>query len=133
MPGQGRDPRITTLAVVTLGLAALALLAPFGHSEYPVSNVGWLLGIAAAIEGLHSLRRSTAASRRQATSGAVISMMIALFLINAPFVAAQALRFLVAGWFLLDVIRNVVTALRNTSQEERRLALASAIGNAAVV
>ena len=57
---------ITTLAIVTMSLALLALLVPFGASEYPLSNVGWLLGIAAGIEALHSLRRSTAASRRQA-------------------------------------------------------------------
>ncbi len=95
MPNRPR--RITMLAIVTMSLALLALLVPFGASEYPVSNVGWLLGIAAGIEALHGLRRSTAASRRQATTGAVISMMIALFLINAPFVAAHALRLLVAG------------------------------------
>ena len=32
----------------------------------------------------------------------MISMAIALFLINAPFVAAQALRLVIAGWFAID-------------------------------
>ena len=32
-------------------------------------------------------------------------MVIALFLINAPFVAAEALRYLVAGWFAIDAVR----------------------------
>jgi len=124
---------ITTLAVVTIGLALLTLLVPFGASEYPLSNVGWLLAIAAGIEALHGLRRSTAASRRQATSGAVISMMIALFLINAPFVAARALRILVAGWFGLDAFRNTIGALRRPRGQERRLAIAAVLGNAVVV
>src|SRR5262245_14442666 len=133
MPGHLRDLRISTLAVVTLGLAALALLTPFGHSEHPVSNVGWLLAIAAAIEGLHGLRRSTADSRRQANNGAVISMAIALFLISAPYVASQALRLLVAVWFGLDVLRHVGAAIRHPQPEQRRLDLAAALGNAAVV
>jgi calcineurin-like phosphoesterase family protein len=133
MPGRLRDLRITTLAVVTLGLAALALLTPFGHSEHPVSSVGWLLAIAAAIEGLHGLRRSTVDSRRQANNGAVISMMIALFLINAPYVASQALRFLVAAWFGLDLLRHAVAAVRHRRLEQRRLDLAAALGNATVV
>jgi len=128
-----RARRITTLAIVTMSLALLALLMPFGASEYPLSNVGWLLGIAAAIEALHSLRRSTAASRRQGTSGAVISMMIALFLINAPFVAAYALRLLIAGWFGLDALRNAIGAVRQPRREERRLLILSALGNAAVL
>ena len=124
---------ITTLAIVTMSLALLALLVPFGASEYPLSNVGWLLGIAAGIEALHGLRRATAASRRQATTGAVISMMIALFLINAPFVAAHALRLLVAGWFGLDALRNAIGAVRRPRREERRLSIVAALGNAAVL
>src|SRR5262245_52209697 len=85
-----RPARVTTLAAVTLGLALLALATPISRAEFPAARVGGLLGIAAAIEVLHALRRSTAAARRQATVGAVISMLIALFLINAPFVATEA-------------------------------------------
>src|SRR5262245_28701689 len=105
------ERRVTVLAVVTLALAALALLTPFGAEEGPASTVGWLLAGAAAIEALHGLRRSTVAARRQATIGAVISMLIALFLINASYVAPRALRILVAGWFGLDAIRYAIDAL----------------------
>ena len=76
--------RITSLAAVTLALGVLALAAPLGESEYPASRIGALLALAAIIEALHSLRRSTAAARRDATVSAIISMAIALFLINAP-------------------------------------------------
>ena len=94
-----RRRRVTSLAVVTLALGLLALATPLGGAEYPASRIGALLALAAGIEVLHALRRSTAAARRKGTIGAVISMAIALFLINAPFVAAQALRLVIAGWF----------------------------------
>jgi uncharacterized membrane protein HdeD (DUF308 family) len=127
-----RQARITALAVVTLGLALLAVLAPVSHALFPASRVGGLLAIAAGIEVLHAMRRSTAAARRQATIGAVISMTIALFLINAPFVAAQALRFLVAGWFAVDAVRYTVGAFRRLDRTERPLSALAAVGNLVV-
>jgi uncharacterized membrane protein HdeD (DUF308 family) len=124
---------ITTLAVVTTGLAVLALVTPLTHTEFPESSVGGLLALAAGIEVLHGLRRSTAAARRQATVGALISMVIALFLINAPLVAARALRLLVAGWFAVDAVRYAVAAVRAPNRRERWLAVIAALGNATVV
>ncbi|HET7220690.1 MAG TPA: metallophosphoesterase [Vicinamibacterales bacterium] len=129
----GQRAQVTMLAAVTAGLALLALLTPFGPAEFPAARVGILLGFAAAIELVHGLRRSTAAARRQATSGAVISMAIALLLINAPFVAAAAMRVLVAGWFAIDAGRNAIAILRRHDRHERRLAALAALGNAAVV
>jgi hypothetical protein len=128
-----RQNRITTLAALTAGLALLALFAPLGRAEYPVARVGLLLGVAAAIELIHGLRRSTAAARRQATSGAVISMAIALLLFNAPYVAAAAMRVLVAGWFAIDAGRNAIAMLRRHDRRERTLAALAAAGNLAVV
>jgi uncharacterized membrane protein HdeD (DUF308 family) len=127
-----RPARVTTLAAVTLGLALLALATPISRAEFPAARVGGLLGVAAAIEVLHALRRSTAAARRQATIGAVISMLIALFLINAPFVAADALRLLVAGWFALDAGRYAVRVFHKATSTERTLSALAALGNGAV-
>ena len=140
-----RPPR--ALAVVTFVLGLLALAAPIGRSAFPTSRVGWLLAFAAAIEMLHAMRRSNVAARRRAALGALISMAIALFLINAPFVAGQALRWLVAGWFGIDALRHAIGAVRRTaepapaklgepsppSEGERRNSLLSALGNALVV
>ena len=120
------------LAAVTLGLALLAIATPFTRAQYPASRVGGLLAIAAAIEVVHGLRRSTIAARRQATVGAVISMAIALFLINAPFVAAEGLRLLVAGWFGVDALRYAIAIVRRSDRRERMLALLACCGNAAV-
>jgi uncharacterized membrane protein HdeD (DUF308 family) len=85
-----RRVTVTSLALVTLGLGLLALVTPLTPAESPATRVGGLLALAACIEALHALRRSTGAARRRATIGAVISMTIALFLINAPFVAGAA-------------------------------------------
>ncbi len=73
------------------------------------------------------------AARRRAALGALISMAIALFLINAPFVASQALRVLTAGWFGIDGVRNAIAAVRQTDAIERRNSMLSALGNALVV
>jgi uncharacterized membrane protein HdeD (DUF308 family)/3',5'-cyclic AMP phosphodiesterase CpdA len=126
-----RPPR--ALAIVTFVLGLLALAAPIGRSAFPTSRVGWLLAFAAAIEMLHAMRRSEVAARRRAALGALISMAIALFLINAPFVASQALRLLIAGWFGIDGVRNAIAAVRQTDAIERRNSMLSALGNALVV
>ena len=127
-----RPGRAPALAVVTLGLALLALAAPLGRAEFPTPRVGWLLAFASAIEMLHAMRRSEASARRRAAVGAIISMAIALFLINAPFVASQALRWLIAGWFGVDGVRHAIGAARRSDANERRHAILSALGNGAV-
>lgn len=124
---------ITGLTAVTLGLGLLALATPFTRAESPASRVGWLLGFAAAIEALHAFRRSTSAARRQGTGGALISLIIALFLINAPLVAAHALRLLVAGWFALDAIRYAIGAARAVNRTDKIWKALGALGNIAVV
>jgi uncharacterized membrane protein HdeD (DUF308 family)/3',5'-cyclic AMP phosphodiesterase CpdA len=127
-----RRPTVTGLGVVTMVLALFALIAPF-RAELPTGRVGFLLAFAALIEVLHAQRRSTAPARRRGTTGAVLSMIIALFLINAPFVAAQALRFAVAAWFGVDAIRYVVGVVRRTDPSPRSVSMLAALGNAAVV
>ena len=52
----------------------------------------------------------------------MISMAIALFLINAPFLAAQALRVVIAGWFSIDAIRCIVAVVRSRESRERSTA-----------
>ena len=125
--------RITSLAAVTLALGVLALAAPLGESEYPAARIGALLALAAIIEALHSLRRSTAAARRQATVSAIISMAIALFLINAPLLAGQALRLVIAGWFGFDAVRYAIDLLRSDERKQRSVTGLAALGNLAVV
>ena len=125
--------RITSLAAVTLALGVLALAAPLGESEYPAARIGALLALAAIIEALHSLRRSTAAARREATVSAIISMAIALFLINAPLLAGQALRLVIAGWFGFDAVRYAIDLLRRDERKQPSVTGLAALANLAVV
>ncbi len=129
---ESRGTGLTGLAAAMLGLALLALATPLSGTETPIVRVGWLLAVAAGIEGLHAQRRATPAARRHATGGAVISMVIALFLINAPFVAAKALRFLVGGWFALDAVRGAVSMRRRSDSSDRSFEVAVLAGNGAV-
>jgi hypothetical protein len=124
---------VTTLAIVLLVLALLALATPLGRAEHPATRVGGLLAIAATIEALHGVRRSTAAARRRALASAAITFAVAVFLINAPFVAAGALRTLLAGWFALDAIRYAGVAWRATDAQDRRSGMLGALGNTGVV
>ncbi len=127
-----RKPVVTSLGVVAFALGVLALVTPLTRAEFPAARVGGLLALAAGIEVLHALRRSTASARREGTVGAVISMAMALFLINAPFVAGRALTILIAGWFALDAIRNTIGALRGPTKPDRSRRLLAALGNSAV-
>jgi uncharacterized membrane protein HdeD (DUF308 family)/3',5'-cyclic AMP phosphodiesterase CpdA len=127
-----RRPAVTALGAVTMAVGLLALLAPI-RAEFPTTRVGFLLALAAGIEVLHGQRRSTSEARRRATIGAILSMAIALFLINAPFVAAQALRFVVAAWFGIDAVRYAVAIARGSDSSPRRITVLAALGNAAVV
>ena len=125
--------RPTGLAAVTGVLGLLALVTPLGGAEYPASRIGALLAFAAAVEVLHSFRRSTPSSRGTGTAGGMISMAIALFLINAPFLAAQALRVVIAGWFSIDAVRCIVAVVRSRESRERSTAALGVIGNLVVV
>ena len=121
------------MAVVTLLLGLLALATPLGGSEYPASRIGGLLAVAAIVEALHSLRRSTAAARKKGTISAFISLAIALFLINAPLLAGASLRLVIAAWFAADAIRNALGIVRSHERNERLIATLAALANVGVV
>ena len=127
-----RGPAVVALTSATALLAVLALLTPFGESQSPVTRVGFLLAIAAALEVLHGIRRSTATARREASTGAVISMVIAVLLINAPFLASTVLLVVMAGFILLDAARYGMVALRASDRSARGFAALAMAGNAAV-
>src|SRR5262245_25350605 len=59
--------------------------------------------------------------------------MIALFLINAPYVAAQALRVLVAGWFAVDAVRYAIGVARARDRSDKIWRTLATLGNVAVL
>ena len=124
---------VVTLTSVTLLLALLALVSPLGAAESPAPRVGFLLAFAASLEVLHGIRRPTAAARRKASIGALISMVIALLLINAPYLAGAALMAAMAGFFFVDAVRYALNVWRETDPRSRRLAALAMLGNLTVV
>ncbi len=125
-------PEIVGLTLATILLGLLALVSPLGAAVSPAPRIGFLLALAAAFEVLHGLRRSSVADRRQASMSALISMVIALILINAPFIAGAALLAGMAIFFAVDAARYAVRAARQTDAADRRLAVLAMLGNLAV-
>jgi uncharacterized membrane protein HdeD (DUF308 family) len=109
-----RKISITGFALLTLGLALMALLSPFSRAESVAARAGWLLAMAAIIEILHAVRQHSTTSEHEATRGAWISMAIAVALINAPYVASRALLIAMAAWFALDCVWNCVRFFRRS-------------------
>ena len=61
-------------------------------------------------------------------------MGLFMLLMNAPFFATRAIRLLIAGWFGIDVVRNLVSALRpRTVWDARQTALLAFSGNLAAM
>ena len=127
-----KGPWVVGLTTATVLLGLLALVSPLGASETPGPRVGFLLAFAASFEVLHGIRRSTVTARRKASIGALISMVIALFLINAPYLAGAAVLAGMAGFFLVDAARYGLSAWRETERRSRGLAVLAMLGNLAV-
>jgi len=125
-------PAVAGLTGATFVLGLLALASPLGETEGPAPRAGFLLALAVALEVLHGIRRSTAAARRQASTGALISMLIAMLLINAPFIAGAALLVVMAGFVLVDAARYGMSTLRSADLSSRGLAALAMLGNLAV-
>ena len=96
------------LVVVVLGL--LALLAPRGDAEEPLHRVGALLALGGGLQILHGLRRANAAALRRAITSGVISLLMGLLLLMAPFTPALAL--FLAG---VVIMRAEITSPDNSS------------------
>jgi len=127
-----QGPLVVGLTAATSALALLALVAPLRPSDTPAPRLGALLALAALFEAVHGMRRSTAAARRKATVGAFLSLIIALLLINAPFIASAALLVGMAGFFLVDAVRYGIAAFREEDQRSRMLSALAMLGNLAV-
>ena len=109
------------LVVVILGL--LALLAPRGDAEEPLHRVGALLAVGGGLQLLHGLRRANVAALRRAITSGVISLLMGLLLLMAPYTPALAL--FLAGAFALDGFGYAGIWRRSTGRL-RMLALAGA-------
>jgi uncharacterized membrane protein HdeD (DUF308 family) len=128
----GRRPAFAALPAVVAVLGVLALIAPLGAAEEPLSRVGVLLAVAGGLEVLHGVRRATPAAMRRAVASGVITCLMALLVIGAPFIAGTALVLFLAISFAADAIGYVRTAWRSKPGAGRRLSALAAFGDIAV-
>jgi 3',5'-cyclic AMP phosphodiesterase CpdA len=92
-------------------LAAIAFVAPFGEADVP-ARVGVLLILAAMIEIVHGSRRAAPGALRQASIHGLASILLGVFLINAPLLAGSALLLLLAGGLLSEGVGLLFDAVR---------------------
>jgi uncharacterized membrane protein HdeD (DUF308 family) len=126
-----RPPAFAALPLVVAAGALLALLAPFGAAEEPLLRVGVLLAVAGALEILHSVRRAESTDLRRGVVSGATTVLMALFIISAPFLAGAALVLFLALSFALDGLGYARTAWRSEGRP-RTLAALAAAGNLGV-
>ncbi len=127
-----RSFRLEWFALVAIACGGVALIAPFGAAEQPLLRVGALLALAGGIETVHGLRRSSLAAVRRAVSSGIITLLMALLVINAPFIAGTALVLFLAVSFGLDAIGHVRARRRSAEPRARLFAGLAALGDVAV-
>ena len=126
----GRTPTVTALAVVVAVFGVLALLAPLGHAEEPVTRAGALLALGGALEILHGIRRADTASLRRAVTSGLISFLMGVLVFSAPYLAGGALVLLLSITFAIDAASSIVAA-RRAQGRQRLFSLLAAAGDLA--
>jgi uncharacterized membrane protein HdeD (DUF308 family) len=124
----GRPPTVTALAALVAVFGVLALLAPLGHAEEPVTRAGVLLAIGGALEMLHGVRRADSAALRRAVTSGLISLLMGLLVLSAPYLAGRALVLLLSITFAVDGVSSLA-ATRRAQGRHRALAALSAAGD----
>ncbi len=120
-------------AVLTAVAAAAAFFTPLWATE-PARAAGVLLVSGAVVELLQGFRRRTPAAQRSAWTSGALTLMLALLILNAAWIATTALSVFVAVPFALDALRYARMAVRQIDgRESPRRAIGSALGNLAVV
>jgi 3',5'-cyclic AMP phosphodiesterase CpdA len=102
---------LPALAILTAVLGIAAVLTPLWAGE-PERVAGFCLLVGAAAEMVQGFRRSTRPAQRQAWIGAAWTLVLAVLLLNAPWLAISALVLFVSFPFLIDAVRHLVTAGR---------------------
>ncbi len=125
-------PAFSALPAVVAAVGVLVLLAPLGAAEEPLTRVGVLLAVAGGLEVLHGVRRATATAMRRAVASGVITCLMALLVIAAPFIASTALVLFLAISFAADAIGYARAARRTEPGASRRLSAVAALGDFAV-
>jgi hypothetical protein len=120
-------------ALLAALLAAAAFVVPVWAGE-PARVAGLLLFGGVVAELVQSFRHRTTASQRTAWMSAAYTLLLALVLLNAPWLAATALVVFAAIPFALDMLRSAGASVRQAVQGKPFLqSIWSAVGNLAGV
>lgn len=120
-------------ALILSGMALMSLITAFKEDREVETGLGWLIITTGIIELFHGFRRATSDLRNLAWKSAAISILMGIFLINAPLFIDRALALFVAGFFLYEVINYIIAARKEDDANERRKLWYAAAGNALVV
>jgi len=129
----GRSPAFAMLPATVAVVGLLALVAPLRDAEQPLLRVGVLLAVGGALELLHAVRRPDAASLRRGLTSGVLTLVMALLVINAPFLAGAAIVLLIAGSFGIDAVGYAVATWRATTTRTRVLLGLATLGDLIVL
>jgi 3',5'-cyclic AMP phosphodiesterase CpdA len=122
-----------TLAIFTALLSAAAFLTPLWAAE-PDRVSGLLLLGAVGAELVQSFRRKTARAQQRSWASAGYTLLLALVLLNTPWLAVSALAIFVAVPFALDAFRRAAVAVRQATRGGPFLHdAAAALGNLGAV
>lgn len=122
-PSRRRLAWLAPFPLVVAGLAVLAMLAPLGAAEQPLSRVGVLLTLGGGLQVLHGVRRAESRALRRAVAGGVLSIVMGLIVLVVPQGTATALLLAVA--FAFDGLGYLATLRLETSRQRRLIALAA--------
>jgi uncharacterized membrane protein HdeD (DUF308 family) len=123
---------MSALSLVVAAIGLLSLIAPLRAAEQPLVRVGALLAVAGGLEVLHGVRRKESTAVRRAAMSGVLTVLMGLLVINAPYVAGTALVLFLAASFGLDAAGYVAAAWRSTERRARLLNALAVLGNASV-
>jgi uncharacterized membrane protein HdeD (DUF308 family) len=129
----GQRPVFAALPAVVAVIGLLVLLAPLGAAEEPLLRVGALLVLAGCIELLHAVRRADSADVRRGFTSGGLTLLMAFFVINAPYIAEAAIVLLLAASFGLDAIGYAAATWRATTTRTRTMSGLAMLGNFIVV
>jgi hypothetical protein len=134
MPATGASAeRTPTLTIFTALLAVVAALSPVWAAEPERVAAACLLAGASA-EIVQGFRRRNPASQRSAWTSAAFTLLLAVLLLNAAWLAATALAVFVAVPFAVDALRSAGAAVRQMARRKPSLQAAGAAAwNLAVV
>ncbi len=125
-----RPKRLEWLSLLVAACGVFALIAPLGAAEQPLLRVGALLALSGGVETLHGLRRDNYAAVRRAVTSGLITLLMALLVISAPFLAGTALVMFLAVSFALDAVGHCRALWRAADRRARWLATLGALGDA---